>query len=177
MLASQPFTHKNLSLSICHSLRTGDHINQDNLPMNFRSLIAIAPILLATAAQAEMITLSFSGVQFAGGTTAAGSYVYDTVTLSMSDIQIDLVAPNATVERQLRYSCEARCQPNAQSVIDQPTRPDLTGVNVLKFNHGRDFTGGLLAYIALYGTCADANCVSTINTRGPVTYAVPLIRH
>lgn len=145
--------------------------------MNFRLLLAIAPILLAPTAQAEMITLSFSGVQFADGSTAAGSYVYDTTTQSMSDIQIDLFAPDATVERELRYSCEGRCQPNAQSAIDQPNRSDLTGMSVLKFNHGRDFTGGLLAYIALYGTCADANCVSTVNTRGPVTYAVPLIRH
>lgn len=137
--------------------------------MTFRALIAV-PVLLVlllipSIASADGITWNLTGVTFADGGTASGSFVYDAVTNTVSSI--DIVTTVGTVFGGTTYTAlnpGFLPLPDDIVVVPNSSLSNFTGTFVLDLSLAAPLTnaGGIVSMAGLGGefTCADAGCTA-----------------
>jgi len=136
----------------------------------FRALIAVPLLLLflsiPSIALADGITWNLTGVTFADGGTASGSFVYDAVTNTVSSI--DIVTTFGTVFGGTTYTALdpgfLPPLPDDIVVVPNSSLSDFTGTFVLDLSLAAPLTnaGGIVSMAGLGGeyTCADVGCTA-----------------
>jgi hypothetical protein len=137
--------------------------------ITFRALIAVSALLvllsIPSIASADGITWNLTGVTFADGGTASGSFVYDAVTNTVSSI--DIVTTMGTVFGGTTYIALNPGfipMPDDIVVVPNSSLSDFTGTFVLDLSLAAPLTnaGGIVSMAGLGGeyTCADTGCTA-----------------
>jgi hypothetical protein len=144
--------------------------------ITFRSLLAVPALLVLlcvpSVASADGITWSLSGVTFADGGTASGSFVYDAVTNTVSSINIVTTAGTPPFGGNTYTALDPGFDPPFP--YDIPVVPnasgDLTGTIVLDLElpmPGLTNLGGtvsLMTDVAGEDVCSNSDCSQVADT-------------
>ncbi|MEG2862434.1 MAG: hypothetical protein RR899_09745 [Comamonas sp.] len=135
----------------------------------FNFLVLSIGLMIGSATHAALEEWTLSDVSFRDGGTASGTFQFDTATNVMSSINIDMSNASGAVERNLRFSCEGRCN-SLYAVLESPATPDLTGNYVFGFSKSinpADPTSPVAVASGLIdGICENADCTTVLVSRG-----------